>query len=77
MKIPMLIGTLVIQFDFTKPMPWAVRREIKRILFVDGKADVKNRIEAVKKFRQMTGSGLVDAVKYINQFFPLKDRVKV
>jgi hypothetical protein len=77
MKIPMLIGTLVIQFDFIKPISWAVRRKIKRILFVNGKADRSKRLDAIRKFREMTGSGLVDAVKYVNQFFPLNDRVKV
>lgn len=77
MKIPLLFGTLHIVFETDKPMPWIVRREVKRLLFTDGKADRNKRIPAIKKLRDMTGCGLVDAVKYTNKFFPPHDRVGV
>ncbi len=77
MNIPMLFGVLSVSFIPNKPMPWTIHREIRRILFVNGKADKDNRIFAIKKVRELTGCGLVDAVKYTNKFFRKEDRIKV
>lgn len=68
MNIPMLFGYLVIRFERGKPMPWRVRREVKRALFVNGKACPSKRIPAIKKVRELTGCGLVEAVRYTNKF---------
>lgn len=77
MKIPMIYGTLHIAFTTDKPMPWVVRREVKRALFTDGKADKYKRIPAIKQLRYMTGCGLRDAMKYTNKFFPPDERIDV
>ena len=77
MKIPMMFGTLHIAFETDNPMILVVRREVNRVLCVNGKADRNNRIPAIKKLREMTGCGLFDAVKYTNKFFPPSERVGV
>lgn len=77
MRIPLLFGVLVISFESSKPLPRAMRREIKRVLFTDGRADIAKRILAVRKVRELTGCSLRDAVVYINRFFPADDQIEI
>ena len=77
MKIPVIFGYITILFESNKPMPWTIRKAVKSVLFVNGKATKTNRIKAIKKLRELTGCGLVDAVKYTNKFFPKSERLKV
>ena len=75
MKIPLFFGVLVISFETKMPMPWSVRREVKRVMFTDGKADRDKRLWGIKKTRELTGCSLQDAVRYTDKFFPPENRV--
>lgn len=73
MKIPVLFGTVTITFEFGKT--WYTRKEVRRILINKGKPDKNMRIHAIKRVREITGCGLVEAVVYTDKFFPKEERI--
>ena len=75
MKIPLFFGILVVSFETKTPTPWVVRREVKLVMFTDGKADRDKRLYGVKKHRELTGGGLRDAVEYTDKLFPKENRI--
>lgn len=77
MRIPVWLGTINIVFEPSPLIGWGIAKIIKDIIMVDGKADVTQRLAAVKEYRKFTGCTIKEAIEYTNKFYPPGQRLEV